>query len=58
MNDRLVSLLERILSEQKIQTALLATMTEQQLLLIQTLADEGEDPDAEPLTYMDGSRVN
>ena len=54
----LESLLSQVLAEQKQQTAILERMAEQQLLLIQALADEDdEDPDAMPSTYMDGSRV-
>ncbi|CAI8940115.1 hypothetical protein [Pseudomonas sp. IT-P294] len=52
----LESLLTQVLTEQKQQTAILNRMAEQQLLLIQALADESdEDPDALPSTYMDGS---
>ena len=52
----LESLLTQVLTEQKQQTAILNRMAEQQLLLIQALADDGdEDPDAMPLTYMDGT---
>jgi hypothetical protein len=52
----LESLLTQVLTEQKQQTAILNRMAEQQLLLIQALADDdGEDPDAMPSTYMDGS---
>ncbi len=52
----LVSLLDQVLAEQKQQTAILNRMAEQQLLLIQALADDGdEDPDATPSTYMDGT---
>ena len=47
-----------LLSEQKKQTAILERMERQQGLLIQALAeDQGEDPDAPPSTYMDGSKV-
>lgn len=52
----LESLLTQVLTEQKQQTAILNRMAEQQLLLIQALADEDdEDPDAMPSTYMDGT---
>jgi hypothetical protein len=52
----LESLLAQVLTEQKQQTAILNRMAEQQLLLIQALADEGEeDPDVLPSTYMDGT---
>ena len=51
----LESLLTQVLTEQKQQTAILNRMAEQQLLLIQALADDDEDPDAMPSTYMDGT---
>ncbi|WP_300747502.1 hypothetical protein [Pseudomonas sp.] len=49
--------MQGLLDEQKKQTAILERMAEQQSLLIQALAeDQGEqDPDARPLTYMDGT---
>lgn len=53
----LESLLTQVLAEQVKQTALLQRMADQQLMLIQAMADEPEDPDALPLTYMDGSPV-
>ncbi|WP_372242138.1 MULTISPECIES: hypothetical protein [Pseudomonas] len=51
------SLLVEMLAEQKKQTAILERMAEQQGLLIQALAEEqvDQDPDARPLTYMDGT---
>lgn len=51
----LESLLAQVLAEQVKQTALLQRMADQQLMLIQAMADEPEDPGAQPLTYMDGS---
>ena len=52
----LEGLLTQVLAEQKQQTVILNRMAEQQLLLIQALAGEGdEDPDAMPSTYMDGT---
>ncbi|SCW88816.1 MULTISPECIES: hypothetical protein [unclassified Pseudomonas] len=51
----LANLLSQILAEQGRQTALLQRMADQQLMLIQAMADEPEDPDALPLTYMDGT---
>ncbi|MDF2792747.1 MAG: hypothetical protein K0S85_500 [Pseudomonas orientalis] len=51
----LESLLTQVLAEQVRQTALLQRMADQQLMLIQAMADESEDPDALPMTYMDGS---
>ena len=45
-----------LLEEQRKQTAILQQLADQQRLLIQALAeDEAEDPDAQPLRYMDGS---
>lgn len=45
-----------LLEEQRKQTAILERMEQQQSLLIQALADdEPEDPDVQPLTYIDGS---
>lgn len=51
----LESLLTQVLAEQVRQTALLQRMADQQLMLIQAMADESEDPEALPMTYMDGS---
>lgn len=56
MNTPLAQVLQAILDEQKKQTAILERMASQQALLIQALAeDQGQDPDAMPLTYMDGT---
>ncbi|NWC29981.1 hypothetical protein HYE76_26420 [Pseudomonas tolaasii] len=56
MNTLLAQVLHAILDEQKKQTAILERMAEQQGLLIQALADDqGEDLDAPPMTYMDGT---
>lgn len=50
-----ISYLAGILSEQKKQTAILERMAEQHSLLIQAMAEDApEEPDAQPLTYMDG----
>ncbi|NNA76752.1 hypothetical protein HBO13_29395 [Pseudomonas lactis] len=58
MNYRRATLLEELLHEQRKQTAILERIEKQQGLLIQALAEEqGDDPDAQPLTYIDGSRV-
>ena len=59
MSEQVSCLLVELLAEQKKQTALLEQIAKQQILMIEVLADEqGEqDPDALPLTYMDGSRV-
>ena len=58
MSEQANCLQVEMLSELKKQTAILERMAEQQGLLIQALADDqGEDPDAHPLTYMDGSKV-
>ncbi|WP_323158248.1 hypothetical protein [Pseudomonas viridiflava] len=63
MNEHSNSLLSQILAEQMMQTALLQSQTdllhrmaEQQVTLIEALADsEPEDPDTQPLTYLDGT---
>lgn len=57
MSAPLALVLQAILDEQKKQTAILERMAEQQGLLIQALAEEQaeQDPDAPPMTYMDGS---
>lgn len=57
MSAPLAQVLQAILDEQKKQTAILERMAEQQGLLIQALAEEQaeHDPDAPPMTYMDGS---
>lgn len=50
MSEREESLLEQLLQEQRKTNQLL-------LMLIEALSQEDGDPDAEPLTYMDGSPV-
>ncbi|MCQ2992244.1 hypothetical protein NLO72_23890 [Pseudomonas tremae] len=56
MNEHSNSLLSQILAEQVKQTQLLQRMAEQQALLIDALSEEEpEDPDAQPLTYLDGT---
>ncbi|QQD28875.1 hypothetical protein ICJ33_06345 [Pseudomonas simiae] len=57
MNTLLSQFLQDSLEEQKRQTAILERMEKHQAMLIQALAeDQGEqDPDARPLTYMDGT---
>lgn len=56
MSEHVTSLLEQMLDEQKKQTVLLEQITTQSLALIEALADgDCPDPDAPPLTYMDGS---
>lgn len=65
MNEHSNSLLSQILAEQmkqtqllQDQTDLLQRMAEQQLTLIEALADsEQEDPDAEPTHYMSGEPI-
>ncbi|WP_317002363.1 hypothetical protein RYH72_003034 [Pseudomonas syringae pv. actinidiae] len=58
MNEHSNSLLSQILAEQVKQTQLLQRMAEQQMLLINALSEEEQDdPDAEPATYMDGTRI-
>lgn len=57
MNEQASSLLLELLSESKKQTAILERMEQQQTLLIQALAEDQseQDPDNQPLTYMDGT---
>ncbi len=58
MSTLIAQALQAILNEQKKQTATLELMASQQALLLQALAeDQGQDPDARQMTYMDGSRV-
>ena len=49
--------MDQMLVEQRSQTELLKQISNQQALLIQALAEEQaeQDPDARPLTYMDGT---
>jgi hypothetical protein len=56
MNEQLISLLERVTAAQEAQAKAMQVMAERLDLLIQALAeDEPEDPNALPLTYMDGT---
>lgn len=56
MSEHATSLLQQMLGEQKKQTLLLEQIATQSLALIEALADgDGPDPDAPPMTYMDGS---
>jgi hypothetical protein len=56
LQKHLGSLLADLLAEQQKQTALLEQIATGQLALIEALADdEGEDPDAPPRTYLDGT---
>jgi hypothetical protein len=56
MSEQVNCLPVEMLAEMRKQTAILERMERQQGLLIQALAeDQGEDPDAPPSTYMDGT---
>ena len=56
MNEQLISLLERATAAQEAQAKAMQVMAERLDLLIHALAeDEPEDPNAQPLTYMDGT---
>lgn len=56
MNEQLISLLERVTAAQEAQAKAMQMVAERLDLLIQALAeDEPEDPNAQPLTYMDGT---
>jgi len=56
VNEQAISLLRQILEQEQKQTVLLETIASQNLALIEALADgDGVDPDAQPLTYLDGT---
>lgn len=56
MTEQAISLLQQILEQEQKQTTLLETIASQNLALIEALADgDDADPDAQPLTYLDGS---
>lgn len=56
MKEQLISLLERTTAAQEAQAKAMQMVAERLDLLIQALAeDEPEDPDAQPLRYMDGT---
>lgn len=59
MSEQANCLHAEMLSELKKQTAILQRMESKQDLLIQALAEEQAEhnPDAQPMTYMDGSAV-
>lgn len=55
MNEQLISLLERLVVAQESTAQSMSQVADRLDLLIQAMAsDEPEDPDAQPLTYMDG----
>lgn len=56
-NEHIQQLLEQQLDETKRTNRLLEQLLNSQQLLINALAEVDSDPDAEPLTYMDGSPV-
>jgi hypothetical protein len=56
MNEQLISLLERTTAAQEAQAKAMQMIADRLDLLIQAMAeDEPEDPDAQPLRYMDGT---
>jgi hypothetical protein len=56
MSDPLISLLERLVISQESAAQSMIQVAARLDLLIQAMAeDDPEDPDAQPLTYMDGS---
>lgn len=57
MSERVESLLVELVAQQKQTNQLLGQLIQVQSQLIQALAEDGIDPDAEPLTYMDGSPI-
>jgi hypothetical protein len=48
-----------LLAEMRKQTAILESMSEQQVQLLEALAEgeQGEEPDTEPSTYLDGTPI-
>ncbi|MCY1296058.1 hypothetical protein D9M68_202360 [compost metagenome] len=57
MSERVESLLERIAQQQETTNQLVSTLVLQVNKLIEALAEEGQDPDAPPARYLDGSKV-
>lgn len=56
MSEQLISLLERTAAAQEAQATAMQTIVDRLDLLIQAMAEgEPEDPDAQPLRYMDGT---
>jgi len=56
MNEQLISLLERVTAAQEAQATAMQMIADRLDLLIQAMAEgEPEDPDAQPLRYMDGT---
>ena len=56
MSDSLVKLLERLVLAQESTAQSMSQVADRLDLLIQAMGeDEPEDPDAQPLTYMDGT---
>lgn len=60
MSERDTFLLEQILGQQRKQTKLLEQLASNQMALIQALNEDlvDQDPDAAPLTYLDGRPVH
>lgn len=55
MNDQLISLLERQVRAQESSAQSLSQIAQRLDLLIQVMAEDGQDPDAPVRTYMDGT---
>ncbi len=56
MSERMISLLERTVAAQEAQAQAMQLIADRLDLLIQAMAEgEPEDPDAQPLRYMDGT---
>ena len=56
MNEQLICLLERTAAAQEAQARSMQMIADRLDLLIQAMAeDEPEDPDAQPVRYMDGT---
>ncbi|MDY1279629.1 hypothetical protein ACM8AR_21690 [Pseudomonas aeruginosa] len=58
MSERVESLLEQIAQQQETTNQLISTLVLQVNKLIEALAEEGQDPDAQPDRYLDGCKVS
>lgn len=57
MSERVESLLVELIAQQQKTNDLLGSLIQVQSQLIEALAEEGQDPDAQPARYLDGSKV-
>ncbi|MCY1381621.1 hypothetical protein D9M69_695510 [compost metagenome] len=57
MSEREESLLAELVAEQRKTNELLSQLIHLQAAMVQALAEDGADPDAQSATYMDGSPI-